>query len=73
MGEKFIAMSKTVWGIIVTIMGVLAQTFSWDWWGLVSDDVGVIFNLVVALVGAVMTLWGRFAATDKLTVLPPKP
>lgn len=70
MEKKFALKSKTVWGAIVMIVGMLAPMFGWDWWQAMQDQIGTMFQLGWQFVAAGLVLWGRFTADKKITVSP---
>jgi uncharacterized membrane protein (DUF441 family) len=65
---KFLLKSKTIVGIIVGILPALLPAIGITF----SVDDGVLINnvadLVVQLAAACLAVYGRFTATDKLTV-----
>ena len=65
--EKFILKSKTVWGIIITVLPQLALLFGVDF---TADDAKELNDLALELVsvgGLILTAVGRFTAKNGLT------
>ena len=67
---KWIATSKTFWGVIITVLGVVATQFGWTWFGAISGDLTNAFNTIVTLVGSVLSIYGRIKADTPATILP---
>ena len=70
MGEKFALSSKAIWGAIMMIVNVLAQMFGWEWWQDLATHIGVAFEHAWNFVTAMLLVWGRWTAKDKLTIVP---
>jgi hypothetical protein len=70
MDAKWILLSKTFWGIFLTVGAALAQQFGWTWFGIVQTDGARVFDLALQLAGAALALYGRFKAQGPVTLLP---
>lgn len=61
MDEKFILKSKTIIGVVITLLGALnVPTF------VTNEEVGHILDLGFELFGAVLAIYGRITATKTL-------
>jgi hypothetical protein len=65
--------SKTIWGIIIAVVPVIASMFGYDLQSLVVDNVNdtvqtgnSIWNEVITVVGVVVAWWGRVKARTKI-------
>ncbi len=68
MENKIFLKSKTVWGVVIMAIPALFPLFGWTF---TVDDTAVVneaADKVFQAVGALLTLYGRFAATTTLTV-----
>jgi hypothetical protein len=65
MGEmKSIVLSKTVWGVVISIVATAAGAAGYD----IGGDTEGLANDVVALIGLGLALYGRVKAVKRLTV-----
>lgn len=58
---KGLIQSKTVWGVIVQVLAMLAMHFGYD-----IGDQGMVVNVAIAVIGAGMSVWGRITAVKKI-------
>jgi len=63
MQEKFIFYSKTIQGIILMLLPILNQIFKVE---IVNDDITAFFSALIGLVGAILAIYGRFKANEKI-------
>lgn len=61
MDVKGLLVSKTVWGTILQVVAMAAMFFQVD----IGDQEGWI-EAITALVGAVVTIWGRITAVKRI-------
>ena len=59
--------SKTIWGAILVILGLLGRTFGFD---VPKEEISGLFDAISAnwenilqIVGAILTVWGRITAS----------
>ncbi len=71
--EKFILKSKTVQGIVVSILPMLSNLFGFDWTEQDNTELGAILELFVTLVGATWAFYGRMRAGSALRLIPLSP
>ena len=68
--DKWIVKSKTFWGIVVMVLPALLPMVG------IEDAVNVTgladsaFNALLSFAGAALALYGRFKATDPVTLVP---
>ena len=79
--EKWILRSMTIWGVIVTsltagipaINPLLNWMFGWhielEWVTNLDQGVRTVLSGLGAIVGTIMTIYGRMGADKKLTLL----
>lgn len=63
---KSILLSKTVWGVIIGVLGILLPKF-----GLMPlDDAAadMLAGEIVSAIGALLAIYGRIKAVKKITV-----
>lgn len=79
MNEKRWYASKTLWGVIIMVLGNLLSIFKIDL-GLTGaagtalvDQIVNFISTAAEFVGALLAIFGRFKASTKLTVGAPKP
>lgn len=61
-------LSRTLWGVAVTAIGLVSpKVIEWLGGPAATDTVMVVVESVVELVGIVMTVWGRAKAQGTLT------
>ena len=70
MQEKFIAKSKTVQGLIVTALPMLATLIGFSWTGEDNASVNETINALITFVGLAWGLYGRLTATHDIKILP---
>ena len=68
MEYKGILQSKTVWGLIILLIGLAKKQFGWDFTDSQAEQ---WLDLGLQAVGAALNLYGRWKATKPLG-LPPK-
>jgi len=70
MSNKWIMASKTIQGVVITMVGYLATQFGWEWWtGAETAVSGLINNLIMAA-GSAWTVYGMRDAVSKLKIVP---
>lgn len=79
MNEKSWYLSKTLWGVVIMVLGQLLAVFKIDL-GLTGESqtqfVDILVNAIIAVaqvVGALLAIIGRFTAKTKLAISSPKP
>ncbi len=60
---KGLLLSKTVWGVILMIIGIFAKPYA-D--ALDPDSIVGMFDLVFQAVGAILAIYGRLVAVKKI-------
>jgi hypothetical protein len=63
---KYWLKSKTIWGVIITMLPTLAPLV-----GIGVDDLNLINQTgdnIIQIVGAIIAAYGRFTAKDQLTM-----
>jgi len=63
MGVKGLFQSKTLWGIVVSILAQVAKQY-----GITIDENGVTMD-VLSLVASVLAVYGRYTANKTITGL----
>ena len=62
MDVKGLFASKTVWGTLVQVAAMGAM-----FWGVDIGEQGGWIEAITALIGAIMTIWGRITAVKKIS------
>ena len=57
---KTLLQSKTIWGIVIAILAMLAKNA-----GYTIDEAGTV-NTIVEIIGLILGLYGRITATKQL-------
>lgn len=68
--EKFIAKSKTVQGLIVMSIPMLATLFGFEWAGEDNSAVNQTIDALITFVGLAWGLYGRFTAKANVSIMP---
>ena len=71
--DKFFLYSKTIQGILITLIPVIAGLFGWEWSTDDTGSINEIINLGLAFGGAIWAWYGRAKATVPLSVTPTTP
>lgn len=58
---KGMLQSKTIWGAFIAVAATVAQMSGWD-----LGDTNGLAEQIVALVGAVIAIWGRVTAVKRI-------
>jgi hypothetical protein len=74
MQTKWIALSLTLWGVLITAGSALAPVVGIDitpeGWAEVNESGASLLNALGVVVGSALTIWGRFRAASKVTLFP---
>ncbi len=58
--------SKTLYGVLMIVLGIIAQRAGWNWGAGEEAAVGGIVTELLQLVGVIVATYGRLTATEKL-------
>lgn len=64
---KSIFQSTTFWGSVITALAIAAPTFAAKL-GITSANTAAIAQWIVGAAGTVITIYGRFTATQQVTL-----
>lgn len=56
--------SKTIWGIIVSLIGIIIDKLGW---GISSAEVNQVIDLIIQLGGLIFAFYGRIVAKKPIT------
>jgi hypothetical protein len=68
--DKFFLFSKTIQGVIITLIPVVTQLLGWEWSAEDTGGVNELINLGLAFGGAAWAFYGRKTATKALSATP---
>jgi len=68
--DKFFLYSKTIQGILITLIPVIAGLVGWEWSADDTGGINEIINLGLAFAGAGWAWYGRRKATGGITLTP---
>ena len=68
--QKFIAKSKTVQGLVVMALPMLASLIGFQWAGEDNESVNQTIDAALTFVGLAWGLYGRLTAKTVVKVLP---
>ena len=68
--DKFFLYSKTIQGVMITMIPVVAGLIGWEWTADDTGGINEIVNLALAFGGAVWAFYGRRKATGPIKLTP---
>ena len=69
---KWILKSRTVWGVILTVLGLFLDASVLTDVATAGDSILGLLPEITEVVGILLTLYGRITAKAKVTMLPGK-
>jgi len=70
MDNKWIVKSKTFWGIVIMVLPAILPLVGVEDGAEVAGMADAVFNSLLTFVGGALALYGRFKATDSVTLAP---
>ena len=68
--EKWIVTSKTIWGLVIMALPLVAKLAGWQFTGEDTVAMQQTFDAVITAVGMALGVWGRLSAKAGVRALP---